>query len=43
MTANKTGLWSYRIGDYRMICDIQDHQLVIVAVDFGHRRDVYDD
>jgi len=26
-----------------MICDIQDHQLVIVAVDFGHRRDVYDD
>jgi len=43
MTANKTGLWRYRIGDYRMICDIQDHQLVIVAVDFGHRRDVYDD
>lgn len=43
MTANKTGLWRYRIGDYRMICDIQDHQLVIVAVDFGHRRDVYDE
>lgn len=43
MTSNKTGLWSYRIGDYRMICDIQDHHLVIVALDVGHRRDVYDD
>lgn len=43
MTANKTGLWGYRIGDYRMICDIQNEQLVIVAVDFGHRREVYDD
>lgn len=43
MTANKAGLWGYRIGDYRMICDIQDEQLVIVAVGFGHRRDAYDD
>lgn len=38
MTANKAGLWGYR-----MICDIQDEQLVIVAVGFGHRRDAYDD
>lgn len=42
MTANKAGLWGYRIGDYRMICDIQDEQLVIVAIDVGHRRDIYD-
>lgn len=37
MTANKTGLW-----EYRMICDTQDEQLVIAAVDFGRRRKVYD-
>lgn len=43
LTANKAGLWCYRIGDYRMICDILDEQLIIVAVDFSHRSDIYDD
>lgn len=41
MTANKAGLWAYRIGDYRMICDIQDEKLVIVALDFDHRNEIY--
>lgn len=35
------GLWAYRIGDYRMICDIQDEKLVIVALDFDHRSQIY--
>lgn len=42
MTANKSGLWAYRIGDHRMICDGHDDKLVIVAVDFGHRSTIYD-
>lgn len=41
LTANLAGRWRYRIGDYRMICLIQDDKLVILALTIGHRRDVY--
>ena len=33
--------WRYRIGDIRVICDVQDHALVILVVEVGHRREVY--
>ena len=36
------GLWRYRIGDYRMICEIRDDELIILALTVGHRREVYD-
>lgn len=36
-----TGLWRYRIGDYRVICEIQDARLVVLAIAIGHRREVY--
>ena len=35
------GLWRYRIGDYRVICEIQDQQLVFLALAVGHRREIY--
>ncbi|MGN0193792.1 MAG: type II toxin-antitoxin system RelE/ParE family toxin [Pseudoramibacter sp.] len=35
------GLWRYRIGEYRFICDIQDEKLVILALSIGHRREIY--
>lgn len=41
LTANRSGQWRYRIGDYRLICQIQDDQLVILALTIGHRREVY--
>lgn len=41
LTANRSGQWRYRIGDYRMICLIEDDRLVILALTIGHRRDVY--
>jgi mRNA interferase RelE/StbE len=34
-------LWKYRVGDYRIICDIQDGKLTILALRVGHRREVY--
>ena len=33
--------WRYRIGDIRVICDIQDHALVILVLEVGQRREVY--
>ena len=33
--------WRYRVGDYRIICDIQDRKLIVLVVDLGHRGDVY--
>ena len=41
LTANQKGRWRYRIGDYRIICDIQDEELVILALTVGHRREIY--
>ncbi|WP_335983123.1 type II toxin-antitoxin system RelE/ParE family toxin [Fusobacterium polymorphum] len=41
LTGNLKGLWRYRIMDYRLIVDIHDEELVIVAVDFEHRSKIY--
>ena len=41
LTANRSGEWRYRIGDYRLICQIEESELVILALSIGHRRDVY--
>ncbi|MFX4307251.1 type II toxin-antitoxin system mRNA interferase toxin, RelE/StbE family, partial [Exiguobacterium sp. A1_3_1] len=35
------GEWRYRIGDYRLIADIQDEKVVILILEIGHRRDIY--
>lgn len=42
LTANHSGKWRYRIGDYRLIADIQDDQVLILIVAVGHRRDIYE-
>ena len=34
-------LWRYRVGDYRLICDLQDHRLLVLVVEIGHRKEVY--
>jgi mRNA interferase RelE/StbE len=34
-------LWRYRVGDYRILCQIRDKELVILAVSIGHRREIY--
>ncbi|WP_434721913.1 type II toxin-antitoxin system RelE family toxin [Mesorhizobium sp. RIZ17] len=33
--------WRYRVGDYRIVCDVQDTRLVILVVTIDHRGDVY--
>lgn len=41
LVGNKLGLWRYRIGDYRLICKIEDEKLIILALAIAHRKDVY--
>jgi len=41
LTANRSGQWRYRIGDYRMICLIEDEKLIILALSIGHRSNIY--
>ncbi|MFB6260763.1 MAG: type II toxin-antitoxin system RelE/ParE family toxin [Thiohalorhabdaceae bacterium] len=35
-------LWSYRVGDYRLLCEIRDETLVVLVVRIWHRKEVYD-
>ena len=41
LTGDHANEWRYRIGDYRLICDIQDDKMIILALEFGHRREIY--
>ena len=41
LVGNLKGLWRYRIGDYRLICSIEDNKLTVLALTVGHRRDIY--
>ncbi|MEX6518477.1 type II toxin-antitoxin system RelE/ParE family toxin [Fusobacterium vincentii] len=42
LTSNRSGQWRYRIGDYRLICIIEDEELIILALIVGHRRNIYE-
>ena len=42
LKSNLGGLWRYRVGDYRIICDIQQDKILITVLRIGHRKNVYD-
>ncbi len=42
LKADLAGLWRYRVGDYRLLCQIRDRELLVLVVAVGHRRDVYE-
>jgi len=35
------GLWRYRVGDYRLVCQLQDGGLTVLVVRIGHRSEIY--
>ena len=41
LKGNLQGLWRYRVGDYRIICQINDDELMVLVVKTGHRKGVY--
>jgi len=42
LTANRSGQWLYRVGDYRLVAEINDDTITILILTVGHRRDVYE-
>ena len=43
LVGNWAGHWRYRVGDYRIIAKIKDDEVIIIVIDIGHRRDIYDE
>lgn len=42
LTSNRAGQWRYRIGDYRVIAEIDDNKIIILVLNIGHRKNIYD-
>jgi mRNA interferase RelE/StbE len=41
LSSNLKGLWRYRIEDYRIICDLQEKELIVLVLDIDHRSKIY--
>ena len=41
LVEDKAGQWRYRVGDYRLICEIEDEKVIILVLEIGHRREIY--
>jgi mRNA interferase RelE/StbE len=41
LSSNLKGFWRYRVGDYRIICDLRKNELTVVVIDIGHRSKIY--
>ncbi len=41
LKGNKAGIWRYRVGNYRILCQIEDKALIVLVVAVGHRKDIY--
>ncbi len=41
LTANRSGEWRYRVGDYRLLAEIQDGKILILILHIGHRSEIY--
>lgn len=42
LKGSHSGQWRYRVGDYRLIVEIEDDEIIILILNVGHRRDIYD-
>lgn len=42
LTGNRSGQWRYRVGDYRIITEIEDDRVLILVLHIGHRKSIYD-
>ena len=42
LTADKKGQWRYRVGDFRLLAKIEDEKIIILILNIGHRREIYE-
>lgn len=42
LVENHNGEWRYRVGDYRIIAEIHDDEVLILVLEVGHRREIYE-
>ncbi|MCI7343881.1 MAG: type II toxin-antitoxin system RelE/ParE family toxin [Fusobacterium necrophorum] len=43
LKSNLKGLWRYRVGDYRLIAEIKNRELLIFMIEIGYRREIYEE
>ena len=41
LTGKLSGLWRYRVGDFRIICHMDEKIITILVLDIGHRKEIY--
>lgn len=41
LVGDQKGRWRYRIGDYRVLCELRDNELLVVVITLGHRKEIY--
>ena len=41
LKGDKKGLWRYRVGNYRIICELQDKNMIVLVIKVGHRKSIY--
>lgn len=41
LSFDKKGYWRYRVGDYRIICQINNDDVIILVLEVGHRKEIY--
>ncbi|MEO0013790.1 MAG: hypothetical protein RLZZ535_2179 [Cyanobacteriota bacterium] len=41
LKGDKSGIWRYRVGDYRILCQIENKALIVLVIAVGHRKNIY--
>lgn len=41
LVGNFSGMWRYRVGDYRLVCEIEDDRILATVLHIAHRKEVY--
>ena len=41
LKGNKDGIWRYRVGNYRILCHLNNMELMVLVLEIGHRKEIY--
>ena len=41
LVGNFSGMWRYRVGDYRLVCEVEDDKILVTVLHIAHRKEVY--